>query len=461
MVPFSGLLFVPFSASFQEILARERALEQLDVAGRESVAIVVDAACAYIGEAFVAELERRNIRTRCVMSDYLYEGLTKEFGEAPPVELRVPRPGDAVVEWGDERVVCCIAESDAGIATAERLAEELGARFRNAPSPIRRHKWLLHETLKQEGLSACDQSLVSGVDEVRRFFDPEVVGKEGRLEEVVVKPPRGVGSDGVRVCESVEEAEEAVRSLLATERYGTFEKNEYVLLQRRLRGEEYAVDTVSRDGEHKVVAVWRYDKRRIAKDAPRVYFCSQLVSEYPATLEPYVKRALTALDHRNGPTHTEVIDDLEQGPTIVEVNARFHNQDFAPLTSRMLGLTQLQAAAMAVQEKDDEWRKVPASPKKFHGGGRLIHLVAYEGGELEALNHDVYDALTALPTVFKVQVYATEPGSYVRRTVDVTTDAGYILLAGDDKAQVDRDYQEIVQRQRHLFNFISPNTTSH
>ena len=34
-----------------------------------------------------------------------------------------------------------------------------------------------------------------------------------------------------------------------------------MLCQEFLAGDEYVVDSVSRGGEHKVVALWRYDKR--------------------------------------------------------------------------------------------------------------------------------------------------------------------------------------------------------
>ena len=47
--------------------------------------------------------------------------------------------------------------------------------------------------------------------------------------------------------------------------------------QEYLRGDEYVVDTVSRDGEHKVVALWRYDKRA-ANGAPVVYFGMELIA---------------------------------------------------------------------------------------------------------------------------------------------------------------------------------------
>ena len=47
--------------------------------------------------------------------------------------------------------------------------------------------------------------------------------------------------------------------------------NEGVLVQEYLQGTEYVVDSVSRDGVHKVTAIWEYDKRSV-NDANFVYF---------------------------------------------------------------------------------------------------------------------------------------------------------------------------------------------
>lgn len=49
-----------------------------------------------------------------------------------------------------------------------------------------------------------------------------------------------------------------------------------MLLQEYLQGVEYVVDTVSRNGVHKCVAIWRYDKREF-NGAPFVYFGMQLL----------------------------------------------------------------------------------------------------------------------------------------------------------------------------------------
>jgi uncharacterized membrane protein YgcG len=48
-----------------------------------------------------------------------------------------------------------------------------------------------------------------------------------------------------------------------------------VLVQEFLVGQEYVVDTVSCNGVHKVMAVWRYDKRP-TNGAAFVYYRTQL-----------------------------------------------------------------------------------------------------------------------------------------------------------------------------------------
>ncbi|KAJ8614236.1 hypothetical protein CTAYLR_001165 [Chrysophaeum taylorii] len=351
-----------------------------------SVAIVVDPTCEYLGQLFVEELEARGVRTVSVLSDYMAAGLAGQFGSTPPAELVAPAAGEEA-EWWERTcqmpLLGAVSESDAGIATAERLASALGARFANDVSPRRRHKWLLHETLRRAGLPACAQRLCATGDEVRDMELP-----------VVVKPARGVASDGVSVCHTVSEAVAAVEALRGAERYGGG-SNERVLVQSLLVGDEYAVDTCSRAGDHKVVAVWKYDKRP-TNGAPRVYYCSELASSFGA-LEAAVVAALDATGHTDGPTHTEVIVTDTQGPTIVEINARFHNQKFVPLAERCLGITQIQAAAAAMLEDDDAWRRVPASPT-LACAGRLVHLVSCVEGPLRALNGDLWRELSSLPT---------------------------------------------------------------
>ena len=70
----------------------------------------------------------------------------------------------------------------------------------------------------------------------------------------------GAGSDGVTICRSASEVRTAFGKLEGTKNILGLQ-NYAVLCQEFLAGIEWVVDTVSRQGEHKVVALWRYDKR--------------------------------------------------------------------------------------------------------------------------------------------------------------------------------------------------------
>jgi len=70
---------------------------------------------------------------------------------------------------------------------------------------------------------------------------------------VVVKPVESAGSDGVKLCHTFQEAQEHFYVLMNSQRK-VGNKEGAVLCQEFLRGKEYVVDHVSRDGVHKTVS---------------------------------------------------------------------------------------------------------------------------------------------------------------------------------------------------------------
>ena len=69
------------------------------------------------------------------------------------------------------------------------------------------------------------------------------------------------------------------------------------------------MDSVSRNGEHKVTAVWKYDKRPVGS-APFVYHATRLIDGGEAApVLDMLRKALDAAGHRQGPAHSELIDD--------------------------------------------------------------------------------------------------------------------------------------------------------
>ena len=68
-------------------------------------------------------------------------------------------------------------------------------------------------------------------------------------------------------------------------------------------GEEWIVDSMSRDGEHAVLAIWRYDKGE-ANGAPFCYYGAEPVGctdERARAVAEYALAVLDALDWRWGP----------------------------------------------------------------------------------------------------------------------------------------------------------------
>merc|ERR1711972_1317387 len=133
------------------------------------------------------------------------------------------------------------------------------------------------------------------------------------------KPSGGCGSDGIFFCRSEEDLRAAHAEIVGkvNPKGGV---NDTVALQEFLAGEEYIVDTVSKNGRHLCVAIWSQGKRRDLPWNPTGIITTenrflQPTGQVEDVLVDYVFKVLDALDYRHGPCHTEVM---------LEVNCRMH-----------------------------------------------------------------------------------------------------------------------------------------
>ena len=76
---------------------------------------------------------------------------------------------------------------------------------------------------------------------------------------IVIKPPTSGGTDGVRLCYSYKACQKVVKRNLNQEN-GERHKNTQMMAQEFLDGEEYVVNTVSYDSNHKFTDIWRAHK---------------------------------------------------------------------------------------------------------------------------------------------------------------------------------------------------------
>jgi biotin carboxylase len=255
-----------------------------------------------------------NVRAIDIVSPYTASFLESKGMNLPPFLLAPPDGSE--MNWATDRGIdveneniCVIAESDAGVPTAERIASSLNLRG-NGISPQLRNKFLSNERVKSFGMKAVKQVLAHDWKEAGSFLEDELwfdIDSANRF--CVVKPYRGVASDGVFLCRGFEEARKAFKALHKKPQFGGG-INEAVLVQEYVSGQEYAVDTVAMDGDIKVVALWRY-KKLPANGAPFVYQCTELcsmITDEGRLVCEYCIGALKAQGLKWGPTHTEVSD---------------------------------------------------------------------------------------------------------------------------------------------------------
>ena len=434
----------------------------------EKALILMDVFCPYHG-GYLANRAREipGVAVVYLLSEYLFGYLQRtsnlEEEQASIEAMRLPGSPAEIEEWkkalGDDdslKLVAVYCESDAGLADAERLRDWLQVECLDDPviHEARRNKYLMQEAVRNNagGLAVAKQKLCETADEARAFAG-ELFAKQQR--RVVVKPIRGVASESVYLCQNLQEVDEAWNKIISTSVYGSGTQHANVLVQEFLNGTEYAVDVVSRNGDHKIAAIWRYDKRP-ANGAAFCYFKTELVDaemdESVVEICTYIKSALTALGVKWGLSHNEVIvpTDNSRGPMLIEVNCRQHNMDFGPLTMACIGYNALDMTLVALLGDEGDWAHYPDMPF-LRAYGCMVHLVNYASG---CLKQNFYlQEMSDLPSVFEYEVYEPfrTPGERIEPTIDIRSDAGWAQLINEDPDELQHDVEQIVEWMPRMF----------
>jgi biotin carboxylase len=347
----------------------------------------------------------------------------------------------ALLQQMGYEIVACLAGAECGVEVGEALAEALNLRGNGtALSACRRNKYLMGERVRECGLRAVKQMKGSAAswDEIEAFLDREAPTPF----RMVVKPLDSCGSDGVYKCCSKDEVREACDAIVGhCNATGSF--NSEVLVQEFLSGIEYVVDSVSKDGQHKVVAVWEYDKRAV-NGAPFVYFGMRLLDpqcEVAQQLINYMAGSggvLDALGFQNGPGHAEVKMEAD-GPCLVEVGARCHGWSgtWLSLVKECVDSYNQVEATMDVYLNKGSFDSMPQAPHCLLKHGTCVMLVSREEGTLTSVSTNL---LEALPSFHKANLGHCHVGENFPKTIDLFTSPGQVLLAASSAAQLEADY---------------------
>jgi hypothetical protein len=456
---------------------------------RTKALIVMDGFSPYHGQ-YIAHAARQNHGAAVihVLSDFMTRYLFEVQGQIDHLSCRLPDldKGEEVEAWtallpSSIDIVGIYCESDSGLEDAEKLGVALGLypKCHDGVSNARRDKYLMNNVVSEVGgLDVVKQKSCCTIEEAEAFAIKLGLGENEHDNgcRVVVKPIRGVASDDVHLCSDLPALRNAFRKILNSPIFGSSKeaKHEQALVQEFAVGIEYAVDVVCRNGERKVAALWRYDKRAV-NGAPFVYFSTELVSISEEGVEhevcKYVFKALDALGVRWGLSHVEVIvGSTSTGMMqirLVEVNCRQHNTDFMPLTNACMGYNALDmvlaaylgdAVSNSRTRLRTQWDSIPAYPTT-HAYGAIVHFVSHVEGIISCIRFDVLEEIEDLPSVMDLHVYPQfmEVGNPIVKTVDIRSDTGWAHIMNDDEDEFRRDYSRIVELMKDMFEVESCN----
>ena len=518
---------------------------------RRKIMVVMDGFCQYHSGYFERRIHELfpDVSILHVVSDYLYGYLQlqqsqqqrndddKHLPQLLPIQR--PRTLDDVYTWlhhsgihdhdntttmaatnfkledyYDSVGVYC--ESDSGLENAELLRQLVPISCPDRPivHPPRRLKHLMQQVVHNNNRNAIQlpiakQNLCHSIEEVKEFaqelFKDSTTTNIAKANNninicsnpqdshppnaVVIKPIRGVASESVALCRTMEDVISAWNTITASQIFGATTtattttdqepdelQSQYhtnVLVQEYLYGTEFAIDVVSRNGEHKVTAVWRYEKnssrRRNSNEhanstnAPFCYYRTELIDETMLENEElfesicqYVTQSLTALGVQYGVSHNEVMVpfDRPHQPYLIEINCRQHNMDFIPIVMNCIGYNSIDVTMVAYLGDDTTWDTIPHRPPFLRRFGSMVHLVNSAPAGYLLNNHAILDKMMKLESVYDAEVYekfCTE-GSYLASpTMDIRSDAGWVQLIHDDFETLERDYQQIVDWMPNMF----------
>ncbi|MET8411277.1 hypothetical protein ABZV34_24750 [Streptomyces sp. NPDC005195] len=332
------------------------------------------------------------------------------------------------------RVTAVVAGTEIGVPLTEQLASRLDLPG-NDPrtSHLRRDKGAMAAALIQAGLDAPRSLSADRLQDALSWAQslPDV-------EDFVVKPADSAGSDGVAFCAGPDDIRAAWTKLhLVPNAMGGL--NNHLIIQERLRGTQYVVNSVSATNlrgtaRHTVTECWA-DRRTPGThlyDRLDLLHRNRLV---PRVLTDYTVRALDALGIINGPAHTEVMYVPGRGPVMIETGARPEGFYDPHSMREATGSDHIRDAVHAV---------VTGKPRRLAADrpratvARVSLIAPYDG----ILDPVLVNTLLDLPTV-RGHVGNLVPGGRIKRTVDLLTSPGRLTLAAEDPREIDHDHAAI------------------
>jgi biotin carboxylase len=368
-------------------------------------------------------------------------------GMAPPLgRAEQPRPEQyaAVISDGADtmdtarrlrrwEVRHVLAGTESGVPLADRIARQLGVPGNDpSTSGTRRDKFAMALALAHADLPHA-RTIQAVDDDGARKAAEELGGWP-----LVIKPAASAGSDHVVIAHDIATVRSAAGEILGTsDLFGR--PNRALVVQQYLTGTQYAVNSVSQHGVHRIVEVW-LDRRTDLGDGRLIYDRMDLLApddDRVPILADYVRACLDALGIVHGPAHSEVMLTAD-GPVLIETGARLQGGDSVPLMRAATGTSQTDAAVQAALDSADAHAARARAPYPYAPVAQLFLQAPTDGW----IGKSAIERLLQVPGVAGC-VHTPASGTAVRRTVDLLSSPATVYLSGDTAQQVDEAHAAV------------------
>lgn len=327
-----------------------------------------------------------------------------------------------------------IAGSEFGVPYATRLAEDLGLPG-NPVSQLKAmtEKDAMHQALKDAGLRYIRGRIISSVEEAESYY------YELGNKEVVVKRVRGAGTQGVYLCSDFDEMMDAVKKELE---YAVQSEGGVVplLIQERIIGKEYIVNTVSHKGKHRMTSLWEYDKVRLS-NGTNAYNHIRAIKDLDighSRLIRYAYDVLDAIGVKYGAVHAEFMLD-QKGPVLIEVNCRPMGAGMGrKFVEKVFGHHETDCALESYIDpaKFEADKQKPYRPLRY---GAVKTFILPE--DMAAESTPVLPITKRLKTFYTALFDRIGRDPVITRTKNLETTGGFVYMVSDDEKELKNELE--------------------
>jgi hypothetical protein len=225
------------------------------------------------------------------------------------------------------------------------------------------------------------------------------------------------------------------------------------VVQERIKGEEYFVNTVSCDGTHRVTLIWKYNKIKTAEGG-HVYDSIETVNELglgESEMVEYAYDVADALGIRYGAVHGEYMLD-EKGPVLIEVNCRPSGGHMeAEYLDRISGQHETDSILDAYLNPDNFYYALNRGYRIFaHGALKLFIVPKDVIAESSPMTH----ISNKLKSHYKTSQEVIDQPKLFVKTQDFETTGGTVYMVHEDGYTLQKDLDFLRSIEKYAFNLV-------